>query len=84
MLLVGAFQAQDKVGLKMNVRRDDFAKVVEKLPALNNPTISNLLDENWVAIEVVVDERVVRDIVPILKKLGAEGIIEYPLHKVIY
>lgn len=84
MLLTGAFQAQDKVGLKMNVRRDNLSAIVENLPALNNPTIANLLDEAWVAIEVIVDERVVRDIIPQLKKLGAEGIIEYPLNKVIY
>jgi ATP phosphoribosyltransferase len=84
MLLTGAFQAEDKVGLKMNVRRTDLHAIVEKLPALNNPTIANLMDEKWVAIEVIVDEQVVRDIIPQLKKLGAEGIIEYPLNKVIY
>ena len=83
-LLVGAFQAEDKVGLKMNVRRKDLDAVVGLLPALNNPTISNLLDGDWVAVEVVVDERVVRDTVPMLKNKGAEGIIEYPLNKVIY
>ena len=83
-LLQGAFLAEDKVGLKMNVRRTDLNAVVEHLPALNNPTISNLLDEAWVAIEVIVDESTVRDIIPQLKKLGAEGIIEYPLNKVIY
>jgi ATP phosphoribosyltransferase len=83
-LLVGAFQAEDKVGLKMNVRRSDLDAVVGLLPALNNPTISNLLDGDWVAVEVVVDERVVRDTVPLLKNKGAEGIIEYPLNKVIY
>lgn len=83
-LLVGAFQAEDKVGLKMNVRRRDLDAVVGLLPALNNPTISNLLDGDWVAVEVIVDERVVRDTVPLLKNKGAEGIIEYPLNKVIY
>lgn len=83
-LLFGAFQAEEKVGLKMNVRREHLDAVVQHLPALNNPTISNLLDDEWVAIEVVVDERVVRDTVPRLKKAGAEGIIEYPLNKVIY
>jgi len=83
-LLIGAFNAEDKVGLKMNVRRADLAQIVKNLPALNNPTIANLLDENWVAIEVIVDERVVRDLIPKLKKAGAEGIIEYPLNKVIY
>jgi ATP phosphoribosyltransferase len=83
-LLVGAFQAEDKVGLKMNVRRDILEDVVSHLPALNNPTISNLMDGDWVALEVIVDENVVRDIIPCLKKAGAEGIIEYPLNKVIY
>ena len=83
-LLIGAFNAEDKVGLKMNVRRADLAQIVKNLPALNNPTIANLLDENWVAIEVIVDERIVRDLIPKLKKAGAEGIIEYPLNKVIY
>lgn len=83
-LLIGAFNAEAKVGLKMNVRRGDLAHIVKNLPALNDPTVANLLDKNWVAIEVIVDERVVRDIIPKLKKLGAEGIIEYPLNKVIY
>lgn len=83
-LLVGAFQAEDKVGLKMNLRRADLDKVVGQLPALNNPTISNLLDDAWVAIEVIVDESTVRDIIPALMDAGAEGIIEYPLNKVIY
>ena len=83
-LLIGAFNAEDKVGLKMNVRRADLGRIVKNLPALNNPTVANLLDENWVAIEVIVDERVVCAIIPKLKKLGAEGIIEYPLNKVIY
>ena len=83
-LLVGAFQAEDKVGLKMNLRRDNVDKVVGQLPALNNPTISNLLDDEWVAIEVIVDESTVRDIIPNLLDAGAEGIIEYPLNKVIY
>ncbi len=83
-LLVGAFQAEDKVGLKMNVRRDNLEAVVSQLPALKNPTISNLLDESWIAIEVIVDESTVRDIIPLLMDAGASGIIEYPLNKVIY
>ena len=83
-LLVGAFQAEDKVGLKMNLRRENLDSVVGQLPALNNPTISNLLDDEWVAIEVIVDESTVRDIIPNLMDAGAEGIIEYPLNKVIY
>ena len=83
-LLVGAFQAEDKVGLKMNVKRGDLDAVVNRLPALKNPTISNLLDESYVAIEVIVDESTVRDIIPVLMDAGATGIIEYPLNKVIY
>ncbi len=83
-LLVGAFEAEAKVGLKMNVRRADLEAVVKHLPALNNPTISNLLDEQWVAVEVILDEKIVRDVIPALIKSGATGIIEYPLNKVIY
>jgi ATP phosphoribosyltransferase len=83
-LLIGAFQAEDKVGLKMNLLRVNLDAVVSQLPALNNPTIANLLDDKWVAIEVIVDESTVRDIIPNLMDAGAEGIIEYPLNKVIY
>ena len=83
-LLQGAFEAEDKVGLKMNVKHENLDAIVQYLPALNNPTISNLLDSDWVAVEVIVDERVVRDMIPGLKKAGAEGIIEYPLNKVIH
>jgi ATP phosphoribosyltransferase len=83
-LLIGAFQAEDKVGLKMNLLRENLDAVVRQLPALNNPTIANLLDDKWVAIEVIVDEKTVRDIIPNLMDAGAEGIIEYPLNKVIY
>lgn len=83
-LLVGAFQAEDKVGLKMNLLRKNLDAVVNQLPALNNPTVANLLDDKWVAIEVIVNESTVRDIIPNLMDAGAEGIIEYPLNKVIY
>jgi ATP phosphoribosyltransferase len=83
LLLNGAFNAYNKVGLKMNVERADLNSVLALLPALNSPTISNLLDENWVAIEVIIEENFVRDIIPSLKKSGAMGIIEYPLNKVI-
>ena len=75
-LLVGAFQAEDKVGLKMNLLRENLDAVVSQLPALNNPTVANLLDDKWVAIEVIVDESTVRDIIPNLMDAGAEGIIE--------
>lgn len=84
MLLVGALQAEEKVGLKMNVPKRKFNEIIDHLPALHTPTISNQSDPDWLAIEVIIDEKVVRDIIPRLKKAGAEGIIEYPLNKVIY
>jgi ATP phosphoribosyltransferase len=84
LLLRGAIIAETKVGLKMNVRKADLKKVLAKLPALKKPTISGLSDEGWFAIETVIDEQVVRVLIPELKKAGAQGIIEYPLNKVIY
>jgi len=84
LLLKGAIAAEEKVGLKMNVRKDDLRKVISRLPALKRPTISGLSEEGWYAIETIIDERVVRVLIPELKKAGAEGIIEYPLNKVIY
>lgn len=83
-LLQGAILAEEKVGLKMNVRREDLERVLPLLPSLQTPTVSPLVDENWVALEVIVDERTVRQIIPELKRAGAQGIIEYPLNKVIY
>jgi ATP phosphoribosyltransferase len=84
LLLKGAIAAEEKVGLKMNVRKENLKKVLAKLPALKNPTISSLSDGGWLAIETIIDERVVRVLIPELKKAGAQGIIEYPLNKVIY
>ena len=84
LLLRGALEAEAKVGLKMNVPRDKLAEVSQQLPALHTPTISGQSDPDWIALEVIVDESVVRDIIPALKRAGAEGIIEYPLNKVIY
>ncbi len=84
LLLRGAIAAEEKVGLKMNVRKTDLKKVISLLPALKKPTISNLSQEGWFAIETVIDERVVRTLIPELRKRGAQGIIEYPLNKVIY
>ena len=84
VLLLGAIAAEEKVGLKMNVKRIDLKKVIAILPALKKPTISGLSDEDWLAVETVIDEKVVRILIPELKKAGAEGIIEYPLNKVIY
>lgn len=83
MLLKAALLAEEKVGLKMNVPRVNLGTVTGILPSLHTPTISNLSDEEWVAIEVIMDEQVVRDIIPALKRAGAEGIVEYPLNKVI-
>ena len=84
MLLQGALEAESKVGLKMNLLRTTLDAVVKELPALRNPTISNLNNPDWVALETVIDEKIVRQIVPKLKELGAEGIVEYPLNKVVY
>ncbi|MBN1889260.1 MAG: ATP phosphoribosyltransferase [Thermoflexales bacterium] len=84
MLLKGALQAEGKAGLKMNVPRARLEEVSRQLPALQTPTISNLVDPNWVAIEVIIDEELARDLIARLKKAGAEGIVEYPLNKVIY
>jgi ATP phosphoribosyltransferase len=84
VLLQGAIAAEAKVGLKMNAKKKDLQKVIGILPALKNPTISGLSESGWFAIETVIDEKVVRTLIPALKKAGAEGIIEYPLNKVIY
>ncbi|MDD5155795.1 MAG: ATP phosphoribosyltransferase [Candidatus Omnitrophica bacterium] len=84
MLLKGAIAAEDKVGLKMNARKNDVKKVISLLPALKRPTVSDLSESGWVAIETIIDEHLVRTLIPALRKAGAEGIIEYPLNKVIY
>lgn len=84
MLLKGALMAEGKVGLKMNLHKKDIDKVLGILDSLKNPTISNLSDPDWVALEVISDENKVREIIPQLKRAGAQGIVEYPLNKVIY
>ncbi len=83
LLLQGAIAAEGKVGLKMNVKREHLKSVLGKLPALKKPTISGLSDDGWFAIETIIDEKVVRVLIPGLKQAGAQGIIEYPLNKVI-
>jgi len=83
LLLKGALLAEEKVGIKMNVRKSNVNKVIKSLPALRKPTVSMLSEEGWVAVETICDERVVRNLIPELKKAGAQGIIEYPLNKVI-
>lgn len=84
LLLDGALTARDLVGLKMNLPKDSLQNLLEALPALRNPTVSPLAHEGWVAVETVIDEKTVREIIPRLKAMGAEGIIEYPLNKVVY
>jgi ATP phosphoribosyltransferase len=84
MLLKGALEAEAKVGLKMNIAQKDLPALLRALPALRNPTISHLSQEGWVAVETIIDEQVVRELIPALKAAGAEGIIEYPLNKVVY
>jgi ATP phosphoribosyltransferase len=84
LMLRGALSAEEKVGLKMNVPRAKLDALLQQLPALRNPTVSQLSLEGWVAVETIIDERIAREIIPQLKSAGAEGIIEYPLNKVIY
>ncbi|MEI8233927.1 MAG: ATP phosphoribosyltransferase [Verrucomicrobiota bacterium] len=84
LLLKGALNARDKVGLKMNIEEKALQNLLNALPSLRNPTISHLAQSGWVAVETVIDEKIVREIIPQLKALGAEGIIEYPLNKVVY
>ncbi len=82
-LLWGSLMAMGKVGLKMNVARENLGRVVLLLPSLKAPTTSGLYDENWFAVEAVVDKSIVRELIPLLQEAGAEGIIEYPLNKVL-
>jgi ATP phosphoribosyltransferase len=83
ILLKGAIEAAEKVGLMMNVKKQDLDNVLKVLPALQNPTISELSDKDWVDVNTIVDEKIVRRIIPKLKEAGAKGIVEYPLNKVI-
>ncbi|VVB53087.1 ATP phosphoribosyltransferase [uncultured archaeon] len=83
MLLKGAIMAEEKVGLKLNIAKKNLSGLLKTLPALRNPTISQLTDPDWVAVETIIDEKLVRTLIPTLKKAGAEGIIEYPLNKII-
>ncbi|MCS6951653.1 MAG: ATP phosphoribosyltransferase [Bryobacterales bacterium] len=83
MLLEGAMNALGKVGLMLNVHKDDLPKVLAVLPALKKPTVSHLSDEDWLAVNTVLDESTVRRIIPRLKEAGAQGIVEYPLNKIV-
>lgn len=84
LLLKGAINAKGKVGLKMNVEEKNLKKVLSLLPALRNPTISGLSKGKWLAVETIIEEKLVRDLIPRLKSSGASGIIEYPLNKIIF
>ena len=83
MLLEGALNALGKVGLMLNVHKKDLAAVLDVLPALKRPTISHLSDEEWLAVNTILDETTVRDIIPRLKQAGGQGIVEYPLNKIV-
>ncbi len=84
LLLQGALQADAKVGLKMNIPKSALEAITGQLPALHTPSITHQTDPDWVALEVIIDENIVRDLIPDLKQAGATGIIEYPINKVIY
>ena len=83
MLLEGAINALGKVGLMLNVEKTNLAKVIAVLPALKKPTISTLSDDEWLAVNTILDETTVRTIIPRLKEAGAQGIVEYPLNKIV-
>jgi ATP phosphoribosyltransferase len=83
LLLRAAIEAQGRVGIMLNVRRDDLESVLALLPALQRPTISALSDDTWVAVNTIIEERTVRDLIPRLKAARAQGIVEYPLNKIV-
>jgi len=83
LLLKGALTAEGKVGLKMNVEKKNLNDLLSLIPALKNPTISELSDKDWMAVEIITDEKIIREIIPKLQNAGAQGIIEYPLNKII-
>ena len=83
LLLKAALEAQGRVGIMVNIRRDDLDRVLGLLPALHRPTISPLSDTEWVAINTIIEEQAVRDLIPRLKATGAQGIVEYPLNKIV-
>ena len=83
MMLQGALAAESKVGLKLNCQKDKLEGLLSELPSLNNPTVSHLSVEDWVAVEAIIEEKIVRELIPTLKLHGAQGIIEYPLNKVV-
>jgi ATP phosphoribosyltransferase len=83
LLLRAAMEAQGKVGLMLNVKRADLPALLSLLPALQKPTISSLADDDWVAVNTILEERMVRDLIPKMKAVGGQGIVEYPLNKIV-
>jgi ATP phosphoribosyltransferase len=83
ILLNGSLQAIGKVGIKLNVSKENLGRLMLLLPSLKAPTVSGLYHEEWYAVETIVEKNIIRDLVPLLQEAGAEGIIEYPLNKVI-
>ena len=83
LMLSAALSADTKVGLKLNLERSKLDEVIREMPALRNPTISSLTDDSWVALETVIEKKASRELIPALTRLGAEGIVEYPLNKVV-
>jgi ATP phosphoribosyltransferase len=84
LMLNGAIAAQSRVGLMMNVQKENLEQVLAMLPALDSPTVSALSDAGWAAVNTVLEESVLRDVIPKLKSAGATGIVEYPLNKIVY
>ena len=83
LLLRAAIEAQGRVGLMLNVKRADLDRIIAQLPALQRPTVSSLSDPDWVAVNTIIEERTVRDLIPKLKAAGGQGIVEYPLNKIV-
>jgi ATP phosphoribosyltransferase len=83
LLLKAAIEAQGKVGIMLNVRKADLQKILALLPALQRPTVSSLSDDEWVAVNTIIEERTVRDLIPKVKAAGGQGIVEYPLNKIV-
>jgi len=83
LMLQAALHADDKVGLKLNIEKAKLGEIIKQMPALRRPTVSSLTDDSWVAIETVIEKKVSRELIPALKRRGAEGIVEYPLNKIV-
>ena len=83
LLLTGALAAESRVGLKMNLEKKNLSKILSLLPSLKSPTIASLSDEGWIAVETIIEEKIVRKLIPQLKQAGAFGIVEYSLNKIV-